>query len=89
MHDDIAIAPQFRQYADEFRTIAAYLLNLAADYDRLARAADVIAESQKAASTDALPSVAYPLLAGQPRRDYDNPMTESAPQHLQTSKNNH
>ena len=85
MREDIAMAPQFRQYAEEFRTIAAYLLNLAADYDRLAHAVDVVADSPSVA---AVGSRAHASLA-QHANEYANPMTGSPIQHRRTNKNKH
>jgi len=44
--NDIEITTQYRQQAEELRTLAAYMLRVAADYDRLASSASTLAGSQ-------------------------------------------
>ena len=44
--NDIEITTQYRQQAEELRTLAAYMLRVAADYDRLASSASMLAGSQ-------------------------------------------
>ena len=84
MREDIAMAPQFRQYAEEFRTIAAYLLNLAADYDRLALAVDGIADPARVAAVGAGDHASMAHQAN----EYVNPM-RNAVQQRRANKNKH
>ena len=86
MREDIAMAPQFRQYAEEFRTIAAYLLNLAADYDRLAHAVDVVAHSPTVAGVGPR---GHASLTQQASGEYVNPMTGSPVQQRRANKDKH
>jgi hypothetical protein len=46
----VELTAQYRQQAEELRTLAAYMLRVAADYDRLASTASMFAESPKVLS---------------------------------------